>query len=126
MSLSRREMMQLSAAGVLGTSFSGWFNVLATRAAETQQRTTKRCVLLWMDGGPSHKDTWDLRPSREIHAGSAADLCRCRVGIPRACSSGACTDRCRNGHVHRRCNFDRPDRRTSAGRDLAYQEGWLR
>lgn len=65
MSLSRREMMQLSAVGVLGTSFSGWFNVLATRAAETQQRTTKRCILLWMDGGPSHKDTFDLRPGTE-------------------------------------------------------------
>ncbi|MCS7044990.1 MAG: DUF1501 domain-containing protein, partial [Gemmataceae bacterium] len=62
MPLSRRDMLQLSAAGVLGTSFSGWFNVLATRAAETAQRTTKRCILLWMDGGPSHKDTFDLRP----------------------------------------------------------------
>ena len=65
MNLSRREMLQLSAAGVLGTSFSGWFNVLATRAAQTGQRTTKRCVLLWMDGGPSHKDTFDLRPGTE-------------------------------------------------------------
>ena len=65
MNLSRREMLQLSAAGVLGTSFSGWFNVLATRAAETQQRTNKRCILLWMDGGPSHKDTFDLRPDTE-------------------------------------------------------------
>src|SRR5436309_1114493 len=62
MNLSRRDMLQLSAAGVLGTSFSGWFNVLATRAAETQQRTVKRCILLWMAGGPSHKDTFDLRP----------------------------------------------------------------
>lgn len=65
MTLSRREMMQLSAAGVLGTSFSGWFNVLATRASETPLRTTKRCILLWMDGGPSHKDTWDLRPGTD-------------------------------------------------------------
>ncbi len=65
MSLSRREMLQLSAAGVLGTSFSGWFNVLATRAADAPQRTTKRCILLWMDGGPSHKDTFDLRPDTE-------------------------------------------------------------
>ena len=62
MNLSRRDMMKLSAAGVLGTSFSGWFNVLATRAAETGQRAAKRCILLWMGGGPSHKDTFDLRP----------------------------------------------------------------
>jgi hypothetical protein len=62
MNLSRRDMMKLSAAGVLGTSFSGWLNVLATHASETAQRTSKRCILLWMGGGPSHKDTFDLRP----------------------------------------------------------------
>lgn len=59
--LSRRDMMKLSAAGVLGGSMSGWFDVLASRAAETRART-KSCILLWMDGGPSHKDTFDLRP----------------------------------------------------------------
>ena len=62
--LSRRDMMKLSAAGVLGTSLSGWLPVLASRAAETRART-KSCILLWMDGGPSHKDTFDLRPGTE-------------------------------------------------------------
>jgi uncharacterized protein (DUF1501 family) len=60
--LSRRELLQLSAAGVLTTSFSGWLNVLAARAAQAGHTPRKRCVLLWMDGGPSHKDTFDLRP----------------------------------------------------------------
>ena len=32
--LSRRELLKLSAAGVLGASFSGWLEVLAGRAAE--------------------------------------------------------------------------------------------
>src|SRR5436309_12859957 len=59
--LSRRDMLKFSAAGILGTSMSGWLNVLAGHAAQTQQRT-KSCILLWMDGGPSHKDTFDLRP----------------------------------------------------------------
>src|SRR6516164_9997911 len=59
--LSRRDLFKLSAAGILGTSVSGWFNVLASRAAETQARH-KSCILLWMDGGPSHKDTFDLKP----------------------------------------------------------------
>lgn len=62
--LSRRDMMKLSAAGVLGTSMSGWLNVLASRAAETRART-KSCILLWMEGGASHKDTLDLRPGTE-------------------------------------------------------------
>jgi uncharacterized protein (DUF1501 family) len=59
--MNRREAMKLSAAGVLGVSVSNWFNILAAHASETRQQT-KNCILLWMDGGPSHKDTWDLRP----------------------------------------------------------------
>src|SRR6202171_3475011 len=62
--LSRRDMLKLSAAGVLGTALSGWLPVLAGRAAETRART-KSCILLWMDGGPSHKDTFDLRPGTD-------------------------------------------------------------
>lgn len=59
--LSRREVLKLSAAGVVGYSLSNWLPILAAHTAETRA-ATKRCVLLWMDGGPSHKDTFDLRP----------------------------------------------------------------
>lgn len=64
---TRREMMQLAAAGVTSYSFSNWLPILAARATETRQRS-KSCILLWMDGGPSHKDTFDLRPGTE-HGG---------------------------------------------------------
>jgi hypothetical protein len=43
---------------------SGWLPVLAARASQAQVRT-KSCILLWMDGGPSHKDTFDMRPGTE-------------------------------------------------------------
>jgi len=62
---SRRDFLKLSAAGVFGASYSGWMNVLAARAAETRANAiakAKACILLWMDGGPSHKDTLDLKP----------------------------------------------------------------
>jgi hypothetical protein len=59
--LSRRDALKLAAAGVSTLSLSGWFNVLA-RGAAAQPRKTKSCILLWMDGGPSHKDTFDLKP----------------------------------------------------------------
>jgi uncharacterized protein (DUF1501 family) len=59
--LSRREFLKLSAAGVSAVSLSGWLKVLAGRAAETKAKH-KSCILLWMDGGPSHKDTFDLKP----------------------------------------------------------------
>lgn len=59
--LSRRDALQLAAAGVSSLSLSGWFNVLAHGAA-AQGKKARACILLWMDGGPSHKDTFDLKP----------------------------------------------------------------
>lgn len=57
--LSRREW--LSAAGVLGASLSGWLPLLAQQGA-AQGGKHKSCILLWMDGGPSHIDTFDPKP----------------------------------------------------------------
>src|SRR5438874_2318272 len=62
--LSRRDFFKLSAAGVMATSMSGWLNVLAAHAAQSGAKH-KACVLLWMDGGPSHKDTFDLKPGTD-------------------------------------------------------------
>src|SRR5262245_29578806 len=59
--LTRRDAMKLAAAGVSTLSLSGWFNVLAHGAA-AQTAKPKSCVLLWMAGGPSHKDTFDMKP----------------------------------------------------------------
>ena len=59
--LSRREAMQLAAAGVVGFSSSGWLEALAQRAATNPQRR-RSCILLWMNGGPSQMDTFDLKP----------------------------------------------------------------
>ncbi|HJZ59403.1 MAG TPA: DUF1501 domain-containing protein, partial [Gemmataceae bacterium] len=60
---TRRKFLQLAAAGVGVASFSGWMKVLANHAAAGNAPTkAKSCILLWMDGGPSHKDTFDLKP----------------------------------------------------------------
>ena len=62
---SRRDFMKLTAAGVFGASASGWMDVLSARAADSlanPKAKAKHCILLWMDGGPSHKDTFDLKP----------------------------------------------------------------
>jgi hypothetical protein len=61
LNLSRRDFCKLSAAGVLAGSVSGWMSVLAARAAESGVKH-KACILLYMDGGPSHKDTFDMKP----------------------------------------------------------------
>jgi uncharacterized protein (DUF1501 family) len=59
--VSRRQMMRLAAAGVLGASASGWIETLAAVAAGHPHRR-KSCVLLWMSGGPSQTDTFDPKP----------------------------------------------------------------
>ena len=62
---SRRKFLQLSALGVGGASMSGWMGTMANRvaaAAKTDGKKHKSCILLWMDGGPSHKETFDLKP----------------------------------------------------------------
>ncbi len=59
--LTRREWLKLSAAGVVGYSSSGWLGALADDAARNPQRK-RSCILLWMSGGPSQMDTFDLKP----------------------------------------------------------------
>src|SRR6202043_1999046 len=58
---ARREMLKLSAAGVLGCSMSGWIEKLAAQTAGDPRRR-RSCILLWMNGGPSQMDTFDLKP----------------------------------------------------------------
>jgi hypothetical protein len=58
---SRRDFLRTSSMGVLAPSLSGWLAPLAARAAESGAKT-RSCILLWMDGGPSQKDTFDMKP----------------------------------------------------------------
>ncbi len=62
--LSRRDALKLTAAGVSGAAMSGWLNVLAARTAEAGIKH-KSCILLWLDGGPSQVDTFDMKPGTE-------------------------------------------------------------
>src|SRR5438309_916739 len=59
--LARRDFLRFSAAGAALASASGWFDSLAATAAGAG-RKHKACILLWMEGGPSQKDTFDMKP----------------------------------------------------------------
>lgn len=65
-SLSRRDWLKLSSLGALSIPVSGWLDVLAVHAADSakvQPRAKhKSCILLFMEGGPSHIDTFDPKP----------------------------------------------------------------
>ncbi|GAA4455468.1 DUF1501 domain-containing protein [Novipirellula rosea] len=63
-SYSRRRMLQSMAAGFGSVSASGWFPGLAQALANDPNRR-RHCILLWMSGGPSQTDTFDMKPNHE-------------------------------------------------------------
>lgn len=58
--LSRRQWLA-SSLGLLGVSASGWFPLLADQLAADPARR-RHCILLWMTGGPTQTDTFDMKP----------------------------------------------------------------
>lgn len=70
--LSRRDALRLAGSGIAAGSLSGWMPVLAqaasaadTGSASASARKHKSCILLYMDGGPSHIDTFDPKTHPE-------------------------------------------------------------
>src|ERR671926_427448 len=58
--VTRRDCLQLGLGGLLYGGLVG-----ALRAADTApaaERQAKACILIWMDGGPSHYETFDPKP----------------------------------------------------------------
>jgi len=65
---SRRNMLKAGLAGMAGLSLP---QLLRTRAAAAETGRSmaggKSVILLWMTGGPSHIDTWDMKPQRPFN-----------------------------------------------------------
>lgn len=61
---NRRRYCETMVAGCGAVSASGWFHSLA-RAAAYDPRRKRHCILLWMSGGPSQTDTFDMKPDHE-------------------------------------------------------------
>jgi hypothetical protein len=59
--LSRRSFLSSVAASIAGVGCSGWMPGLAHALQATGLRK-KHCVLLWMTGGPTQTDTFDMKP----------------------------------------------------------------
>lgn len=61
---SRRQLLGSAMAAAAGVSASGWFPAFADQLAADPRRR-RHCILLWMSGGPSQTDTFDLKPNHE-------------------------------------------------------------
>ncbi|MEX1230700.1 MAG: DUF1501 domain-containing protein [Planctomycetaceae bacterium] len=58
--LGRRDLLRIGSLGAVGLSLPDLL-----RGAESAGVTTgkaKSCVLFFLDGGPAHQDTWDMKP----------------------------------------------------------------
>ena len=69
--IKRRDLLQIGALSALGLTLPDWLRVQAAQASQNASSGTvsgsKRpadiaCILLWMNGGPSHIDTFDPKP----------------------------------------------------------------
>jgi hypothetical protein len=57
--ISRRRMLQVGGAGLLGLGLPDLLRAAARPAAAP---SADACILLFLNGGPSHLDMWDMKP----------------------------------------------------------------
>src|SRR3954467_8301076 len=66
--MSRRHFLGHMATTAMALPAAQFIGSLQANAA-TLRKNNKSCILLWMGGGPSHLDTWDLKPESEKNGG---------------------------------------------------------
>ena len=60
--IDRRELLRVGGLSALGIGLSTAFQLRSASGAPTNSRELKNCILIWLDGGPSHIDTFDPKP----------------------------------------------------------------
>lgn len=59
----RRQWLQLGIGGLVGGGFTELLRLRDLHAAELPNgKKPSSCILIWMDGGPTHLETFDLKP----------------------------------------------------------------
>ena len=64
--LSRRQMLQIGGAGLLGLSLPGLLRAQSQPAKIGADATADHLIVIFLNGGPSHLDMWDMKPSAPI------------------------------------------------------------
>src|SRR4051794_22611015 len=63
--ITRRAVLGVGSLGVTGLSLADMLRIRAASSAEPTPRA-KSIILLWLWGGPSHLDTFDLKPKAPL------------------------------------------------------------
>jgi hypothetical protein len=65
--ISRRQFLSVGGLSVLGLTLPGFLRLRQLAAAGgTTEKKPIHCILLWMQGGPSHVDTFDPKPDAPV------------------------------------------------------------
>ncbi len=78
--MSRRHFLGHMATTALTLPAMQFVGTLQANAAALKAGH-KRCILLWMGGGPSHMDTWDLKPDSEKNGGEFKPIATAAPGV---------------------------------------------
>jgi hypothetical protein len=62
---TRRDCIKLGLGGLLGGGLVGALRATA-EASVSSKRAAKACIVIWMDGGPSHYETFDPKPEAPV------------------------------------------------------------
>ncbi|TCO95747.1 uncharacterized protein DUF1501 [Chthoniobacter flavus] len=60
--VSRRDFLQIGLGGTLGLGLCDLLRARAAAAPTTPAAKNVNCIMIWMDGGPSHYETFDPKP----------------------------------------------------------------
>jgi len=86
---SRRSVLKASLAGMAGVSFADLLRMRNTasahEAAGTAPGRAKSVILIWMTGGPSHIDTWDVKPDAPVEVRGPFDTISTKLPGVRFC-----------------------------------------
>ncbi len=65
--IARRDFIQVGLASLLGFGMTDLLRLRGAAAAETTERIAStnniKCIVVWLDGGPSHYETFDPKPN---------------------------------------------------------------
>ncbi len=65
---TRRDVLTVGSLTTLGLTLTNWMGARNASAKETIAAKPRSCILIWLDGGPSHLETFDPKPDapREV------------------------------------------------------------
>src|SRR5262245_42127296 len=64
--VSRRSFLKLGVAGMASVGLGPILKAQAESAAKGASRKDTSVIMIWLDGGPGHMDTYDMKPDAPL------------------------------------------------------------